>query len=43
MTMGNLVIKYFKMGIYNLADMWDFVSAVFITQEQADTIINSKK
>ena len=26
MTMGKLVIKYFKMGIYNLADMWDFVS-----------------
>ena len=41
--MGNLVIKYFKMGIYNLADMWDFVSAVFITQGQAVTIINSKE
>lgn len=31
------------MGIYNLADRWDFISAVFITQGQSDAIINSKK
>lgn len=40
--MGNLVIKYFKMGIYKDDNLPLFVSAGFITQEQADTIINSK-
>jgi len=36
--MGNLVIKYFKMGIYNLADMWNFVSYGTFTTGQFKTI-----
>lgn len=42
MSMGDLVIKYFKMGIYKVDDLTLFVSAAFITQYQADSLINSK-
>lgn len=42
MTMGDLVIKYFKMGIYKVDDLPLFVSAGFITQDQSDGLINSK-
>lgn len=38
MTMGNLVIKYFKMVIYKLADMRDFVSYGTFTTDQFKTI-----
>lgn len=34
MSMGDLVIKYFKMGIYKVDDLPLFVSAAFITADQ---------
>ena len=42
MTMGDLVITYFKMGIYKVDDLLLFVSAGFITQDQSDSLINGQ-
>lgn len=35
------IINYFKMGIYNLADMWDFVSYGTFTKEEYKKITKS--
>jgi hypothetical protein len=40
--MGDLVIRYFKLGIYKTADLSLFVSAGYITQAQADSLIESE-
>lgn len=32
------IINYFKMGIYGLADMWDFVSYGTFDKDQFETI-----
>lgn len=42
MTIGDLVITYFKMGFYTVDDLTLFVSARFITQDQADGLINGQ-
>jgi hypothetical protein len=37
--MGDLVVQYFKMGIYTAADLPLFVSVGYITQAQADALV----
>jgi len=32
------IINYFNIGLYNLADMWDFVSYGIFTTDQYKTI-----
>lgn len=34
MTLGDLVLNYYKMGLYNIEDMEGFVKAGYITPEQ---------
>lgn len=42
MPIGDLVIKYFKMGIYKVDDLPLFVSAGFITQDQVEGLIKDQ-
>ena len=36
--MGDLVVQYYRMGIYTVADLPLFVSVGYITQVQADAL-----
>ena len=37
--MGDMVVQYYKMGIYTDADLPLFVSVGYITQAQADALV----
>lgn len=40
--MEDIIIRYFNLGIYAVADLPLFVSTGYITQAQADSLIGSE-